>query len=149
VHQSVRDDVQDIFKGKSSAQLEELHQQILLTIESGAAMDVEYSIFLWPFISVSAYLSRKWCLLLIGSSLLFFFFTLLIYWEDSLKKLIVYKAQAKLKEIHASLLKQRLAQLEALQKTNPDQARFVCYQLYLTLTFKTAVQQSIPLQQTP
>lgn len=42
VHQAVRDDVQDIFRGKSSAELEELHQQILQTIESGAAMDVEY-----------------------------------------------------------------------------------------------------------
>lgn len=50
----------------------------------------------------------------------------LIYWEDALKKLVVYKAQAKLKEIHASLLKQRLSQLEDMHKSNQDQSRYKC-----------------------
>jgi len=39
------------------------------------------------------------------------------YWETLLKRLIVYQAKAKLKEIHASLLKKKLSQLEDMQRT--------------------------------
>jgi hypothetical protein len=78
MHEAITDDVHELFKGKTSKELDELQATITLQIESGAAMDVEY-------------------------------------WETLLKKLAVFRAKAKLKEIHADMLRKKLAELESMQ----------------------------------
>lgn len=42
MHESINSDVHDIFHGKSSKELDELHASITAQIESGLAVDVEY-----------------------------------------------------------------------------------------------------------
>jgi hypothetical protein len=78
IHEAVDSDVHDIFKGKSSKELDTLQESISQQIESGAAIDVEY-------------------------------------WESLLKKLTVFKAKAKLKEIHTDMLRRKLTELEAMK----------------------------------
>lgn len=83
MHEAVDSDVHDIFKGKSSKELETLQASITQQIESGVAVDVEY-------------------------------------WETLLKKLVVFKAKAKLKEIHADMLRRKLSELENMKQNNKD-----------------------------
>jgi len=78
MHEAINSDVHDIFKGKTSKELDELQASITQQIESGVAVDVEY-------------------------------------WESLLKKLVVFRAKAKLKEIHADMLRRKLAELETMQ----------------------------------
>ncbi len=45
------------------------------------------------------------------------------YWETLLKALVVYKAKAKLREMHQIVLRQRLEQLRAKQREEAMQAQ--------------------------
>jgi len=78
IHKNIEEDINDMFKGKSFAQLTKLQSEIIARINSGTAMDIEY-------------------------------------WESVLKKLVVIKAKAQLKEIHAQLLRKRLELLQQQQ----------------------------------
>jgi len=78
IHKNIEEDINDMFKGKSFAQLTKLQSEIISRINSGTAMDIEY-------------------------------------WESVLKKLVVIKAKAQLKEIHAQLLRKRLELLQQQQ----------------------------------
>lgn len=92
-----------MFSGKTSKELDALQNTITQQIESGAAMDVEY----YP-------------LILVMTCNILFSFIANRYWETLLKRLVVYRAKAKLKEIHADMLRQKLAELEELQKNMYD-----------------------------
>lgn len=74
INHAVSEDIDTMFTGKTSSELNALDAQIRGHIEQGHAGDVEY-------------------------------------WENLLKRLLVHKAKAKLREVHHNLLQQRLRKL--------------------------------------
>merc|ERR1740130_2249641 len=74
INHAVSDDIDTMFTGKTSSELNDLESQVKGHIENGHAADLEY-------------------------------------WENLLKRLQIHKAKSKLREIHQSLLQQRLRKL--------------------------------------
>ena len=74
INHAVSDDINAMFEGKTSAELEDLNDQINGHIEQGRADDVEY-------------------------------------WENLLKRLMIHKSKAKLKEVQQQLVQARLRKM--------------------------------------
>ena len=83
INHAVSDDINTMFEGKTSSELQDLESQINGHISNGEAADVEY-------------------------------------WENLLKRLLVHKAKATLREVQASLLQQRLRKLTDNGESNFD-----------------------------